>query len=137
MKLFRLTRVEQRLVVCAAFAVIRAWLALRLFPGRVLRRLNRPSEGPLSPIRSSPEQIAWAVRGVSRYVPRATCLVRALAAQALLTRAGYSTLVRIGLRRDDHAALRGHAWVESADQVILGDCPELTDYVDMVGKAHA
>ena len=37
---------------------------------------------------ASANQIGWAVRTAARYVPGSTCLVQALAASALLVRAG-------------------------------------------------
>ena len=71
-----------------------------------------------------PERITEAVRRASRVVPRATCLTQALAAQVLLSRAGYTSRVWIGVARDGSAGLDAHAWVELDGSVILGATPD-------------
>jgi hypothetical protein len=48
----------------------------------------------------------------SRYVPRATCLVRALTVQALLEAHGWPARLRIGVAGAPGWA--AHAWVEDA-----------------------
>jgi hypothetical protein len=65
-------------------------------------------------------QCAWAVRAVSRYVPGATCLTRALAAQALLTNAGHQPRIEIGVRKDGQDRFLAHAWVVCGEQIVIG-----------------
>ena len=50
------------------------------------------------------EQMVWAVTVVSRYLPGATCLTQALAAQALLTQSGFPSQVEIGVAKDRRSA---------------------------------
>src|SRR5215831_18997330 len=69
---------------------------------------------------SSPEQVARAVTAASRYVPRATCLTQALAAQVLLTRQGYPVSLRIGVAKGEGGRLEAHAWVENQGEVVIG-----------------
>ena len=52
-----------------------------------------------------------ALRRVSRFVPGATCIHRALAAQRMLVGRGLQTEVVIGLRRQQDE-IEGHAWIE-------------------------
>ena len=109
--------VERRLL-------LRAWLllgliraALWLLPFRVVHGLLlRP---PLTAGWASIEQIGWAVAVASVYIPFASCLPQALAAQALLLRHGYPADLRIGVARDQ-GRLEAHAWVESGGQIVIG-----------------
>ena len=76
-------------------------------------------------------RVVWAVQGVGRRLPGMTCLVQALAANAMLARRGVPARVRIGVRRSatPTAPLDAHAWLESAaGRVLIGDVPELADY---------
>ena len=66
------------------------------------------------------DRVATAVVQASRVVPGATCLTRALAAQALLERQGVPTRLHIGIIRDGGQAIRGHAWVERQGVIVLG-----------------
>jgi hypothetical protein len=64
-------------------------------------------------------QIAWAVRSGARFLPRSTCLVRALAAQALLTRHGYRPRLTIGVAKSQ-SRFEAHAWVTCKGEVVIG-----------------
>jgi hypothetical protein len=64
-------------------------------------------------------QIAWAVGAAARFVPRATCLVRAIAAQRLLARYGYDSQVHIGVTKAS-GDFQAHAWVERDGVVCVG-----------------
>jgi hypothetical protein len=80
------------------------------------RRLARPRTS-----RHSPSQIAWAITVASSYVPNATCLVQALAAEFILSRSGHPSRLHIGVARGEPGrTLDGHAWIESSGQVVLG-----------------
>jgi hypothetical protein len=48
------------------------------------------------------------------------CLVQALAAKALLSRAGYPTLIRIGVAASEDGKLRAHAWLERDGEIVIG-----------------
>lgn len=105
----------------AAVAFVR--LTLRLFPwrrwegGDVRFPRARTSAGGAQP---SVEDIAWAVRRVSRAVPGATCLTQALAARLLLSRRGYDSRLEIGVTRAAGSRLRAHAWLRTNDLVVIG-----------------
>ena len=55
-----------------------------------------------------------ALRRMNRFVPGATCIHRALAAQRMLLRRRASCRIVIGLRRGTQD-VEGHAWVEAGD----------------------
>jgi hypothetical protein len=75
-------------------------------------------------------QLAWAVAATSRYVPRATCLTQALALHILLRRAGLESRIHIGVAKED-GIFRAHAWVESQEQVVIGNC-DLNQYIPIL-----
>ena len=76
-------------------------------------------------------RIARMITSVGRRLPcRITCLVEALAAQAMLRRRGRESVVRFGVRaRVERAAtIEAHAWLEHDGTVILGRIDELPRY---------
>lgn len=103
-------------------AAIRLWLGL--LPWRTLHRLLvRLPGGPISgkPHNLSAERIAWAVSVASQVVPGSrTCLIQALAVQALLARAGYPARCHIGVAKGAEGRLEAHAWVESQGRIVIG-----------------
>ena len=68
----------------------------------------------------SAARIAQFVAVASRFIPNANCLTRALAAEALLQRHGHDPCLRIGVAKSAPDALRAHAWVECAGDVVIG-----------------
>jgi hypothetical protein len=69
-------------------------------------------------------QLVWAIGVVSRWVPQATCLTQALAAQVLLARAGHKATVHIGVAKDVSGKFEAHAWVEAYGRVVIGGAPD-------------
>jgi hypothetical protein len=67
------------------------------------------------------EQIVWAVRAVSRYVPNATCLTQALVVQRFLIRSGHRCRLRLGVSKDAVRGFEAHAWVECDERVVIGE----------------
>ena len=94
---------------------------LRLLPFRTMLTLIKPA--PIKPGRASfpLNQLLGAMDNAGRNVPRATCLVRAIAGQAFLARYGHQTDLRIGVLKDEsEKRLKAHAWLESQGLVLLG-----------------
>jgi len=94
---------------------------LRLLPFRTM--LTLVNSAPIKPKRTSfpLNQLLGAMDTAGRNVPRATCLVRALAGQALLARYGHPTDLRIGVLKDQsEKRVKAHAWLESQGLVLLG-----------------
>ena len=66
------------------------------------------------------EKLTWAVAVMSRYVPKATCLTRAITAQILLAGQNYSSNIKIGVSKTE-GNFEAHAWLEYKDKVVLGE----------------
>ncbi len=115
-----LTATDQVLLVRALAWVVLARVALWFVP---FTRLRAAADGlrPSSFRRGAdPRRIAWAVERSARVVPRATCLSQALAADAMLRRAGRMPTLRIGVAKDA-GTLEAHAWLELDGEVLVGD----------------
>jgi len=114
---------ERRLLVRTAILMPVFRLALWLLPFRQVAALAEHDRTRLpEPGACHPDRIAWAIRAVSRYVPKATCLVQALTAKVLLENSGFPTLLHIGVARSEQDRFEAHAWVETQGKVITGDC---------------
>lgn len=139
-KFFGASRPMKQTILAAAATVVivRAGLSFLPFPRfvRLVECLSRPSR--LGAHRNCPaEDVAWAVRGVSRRVPKATCLTQALSLNLLLTRRGEKSEVKIGIARTGERGLKSHAWVEQDGRIIIGDNGELDVYSTMVSLEGA
>lgn len=97
---------------------------------KIVKRFSR-----VKPVSSniSLGEITWAISVMGRFVPRSTCLVRALSGQILLAHYGYSSLVKIGVSQSK-GEFEAHAWLENEGEVVLGESD--TDFVPImdVGK---
>jgi hypothetical protein len=122
-RLSALPAAERRLLLAAAGLLTAIRVALWTLPFRSVYGAVC-SRGP-SPRRAAagepaPERIVWAVEVAARRVPRATCLVRALAAQALLARHGHASQLRLGVARGASRAFEAHAWLEADGRILIG-----------------
>jgi len=70
---------------------------------------------------SFPNKVFWSVATAGQYIPHATCLSQALVVRTLLERRGIPCRLYIGVAKDKSGGLVAHAWVESQNQVFLGD----------------
>jgi hypothetical protein len=133
-KLTALDRSDRRLVLEAASLMAVVWAGLRVMRLPTLRRILDRYAAAGSPIRprepQSTARVRWAVAAVAARSSSATCLVQALAADALLRRRGVASELRIGVRtgRDPGVPLEAHAWVESGGAVVTGAIAELSEY---------
>jgi hypothetical protein len=118
-RLFRLSKSELLLLLQALVVVIAVRAALWLFPYDRVRRYLQSKRG-VSEFQPSAARIAQFVAAASRFVPRANCLTRALAAEALLRRHGHDACLRIGVAKSAPDGLRAHAWVECGGEVVIG-----------------
>jgi hypothetical protein len=108
-------------------------LGLSLLPFRRLLAWLPARPSSAAPEGPAPERIGWAVTAASRLVPGADrCLPRALAAQALLRRAGWPAVLSIGFDRGEGGRRRGHAWVESRGAVVVGGGEDLGRYTGVM-----
>lgn len=125
---------DRWLVAEAAVLLVVVRLAIAGVPFSILRRaldravrlFGRHAAGTSV---SSVTRLAWAVAAVAPRLPfRSTCLVEALAIDAMLRRRGHASEIRIGVRPPSGGALAGHAWVEHDGIVVFGALQELADY---------
>ena len=122
---------ERRLLLEAFFTLVRVRMGLWLLPyGVLLRFVKRPVQRTAN---VEVSQVTRSLASASRFVPRATCLAQALAGQRLLAAHGYSSRLRIGVRKDG-ARLGAHAWLEHQDRVVVGLVSNLTDYHPLSGE---
>ncbi|MGD0540812.1 MAG: lasso peptide biosynthesis B2 protein [Tepidisphaeraceae bacterium] len=119
-------------LLVAGLSVIALRGSLWIFPMATLRRWaagapRRRRAAAMS--RAEAEGVCRAVMTVARFVPAATCLTQALAAETLLSRAGFSTSFCFGVGKTE-GRLRAHAWLED-DQggVLIG-------HADMAGLSR-
>jgi hypothetical protein len=78
-------------------------------------------------------RVVGAVQTAGRWVPEATCLAQALAAQTLLARHGCPSHLHIGVGRDEQGKFVAHAWLEWQAIVIIGGSEVNSRYAVMPG----
>jgi hypothetical protein len=123
-KFLALPLVERTLVLRALLTLVWARVTLSALPFALIGKQPRVSREP----GADAAAIAWAIRAAARYIPGATCLVRALATQRLLARHGHASELRIGVAKA--AQFQAHAWVECGGAVVVGGSD--TAYVPIV-----
>jgi hypothetical protein len=74
------------------------------------------------------QAIGWAVAAAAARIRGATCLVQALAADAMLRRRAVRSELRLGVLRSGASSVDGHAWVECGGGVIIGAADRQSDY---------
>jgi hypothetical protein len=72
------------------------------------------------------EKLVWAVEVANQYVPRGTCLTRALVMEHLLQRNGMSYRFCIGVKEESGGVV-AHAWIECDGEVVIGG-PSVSPY---------
>jgi hypothetical protein len=100
------------------------WVRLRLTLGTYKDVSRHVVCGPPTAINGV--QVSRIVRFVDRtakWVPEASCLTQALAAQLLLARCGITTLIHIGVNKDD-TGMAAHAWLKLGERILLGGTRE-------------
>jgi hypothetical protein len=131
-----LDRPARRLVLEAASLMAFAWIGLRLLRYATVRQVldhyagssaagnaGQPHPNVIGPVR-------WAITAVAARFPLATCLVQALAADAMLRRRGLGSEVCMGVRVGSKSAvpIEAHAWVECEGAVAIGAIEHLSDF---------
>ena len=122
---------EDRAMLLRAFSSLVAWrMGLWLLPVRTLRQQARALKRRMRS-EHTVDQVVWAISTAARYIPAATCLTQALAAQSLLTRNGHCSQLHIGFAKGPDREFGAHAWVECDDRVVLGGS-ELERYTPLL-----
>lgn len=130
-KFLRLPVVEQRLWMKAYLLLISVRMGLWILPFQRLQSWlahfsATPVRHKLDPYYGN--RMIRALKVLSAYVPRATCLTQALAAQVWLERHGYATRMQIGVAKDEAGRLQAHAWLECGGNIVIGDSGDLSRY---------
>lgn len=114
---------EKIVFIKALFWVIVIRLFIWISPFSVVKKrvqkiTIRSSNSNTSSLVTIP-MIRSMVMSASRYVPRSTCLVRALAGYILFSEYGYTTQIKIGVS-NEKGQFEAHAWLEKGDCVVFG-----------------
>jgi len=118
----QLPAAEKRLLLEALGFHWAARLGLWLVPFRRISGFVKGLEENRQPVSCSmpTEVAAWAVAATTYLTPRATCLSKSLALQAMLRRRGRPAELRIGVAKSSGEPLEAHAWVELEGRTYLG-----------------
>lgn len=132
----KLPTMDKLVAIESLFWVILIRFMVWVFPfkfvqKRVQKIANHPSSGSVPSV-SMPRLKAMIVI-VSRYVPRATCLVQALAGHILFSRHGYTTSIKIGVL-NENGEFEAHAWLEHDDLVVLGESEKVFKTIMDIGQ---
>ena len=85
----------------------------------IVERFTTVFDGRFTPS-TSRDRIRWVVMTSASVLPGTyTCLVRALAAELLLERCGYSATLQFGVEPSEDEFV-AHAWVESGGVIVVG-----------------
>jgi len=118
----RRTLADWRVLAAAASAQLLLAAAVRVTRLRNVRSLVARARPVVAPwLGASEERTVWAIGAVGRRLPRvSTCLVRALAADLLLSERGHPRHLVVGVRRSPAGALEAHAWLERDGRALVG-----------------
>lgn len=131
----KLSTADKKLAIESLFWITLVRLMLWLFPFSFVKKsvynlgskFSRKDQVPDHRITIT--KIKYMIIGVSKYVPRSTCLVQALAGYILFLRYGYTTMIKIGVLNED-GIFEAHAWLEHCGNVVLGESEK--NYVPLV-----
>jgi hypothetical protein len=128
-KFLRLSGPDQWLLIHAFVVLALVVLGLRILPWPALQSLllkvaNWTSHF-LPAQRPAAQNIARSIKVASWYIPKATCLPQALAAQHLLIQYSYLADLQIGVAKNKHGLLEAHAWLSSEGNVLIGGVHDL------------
>ena len=121
---------DRWLIVEAVILIGIVQAGVRTVPFGALRRLLTGAKRLRSGSRPPRSRIGWAVNAAARLVPGRTCLSDALAADVMLCRRGYPSMLRFGVkkRNDGVVPLEAHAWVECDGSIVAGHLATLDEY---------
>ncbi len=125
-KVAALRPTDRSLLRQAFLSLLRVRFALWLIPWR---RLAASIDSPeiVASARPGVDRLEWAIRAASHFVPRATCLTRAVALHRLLSSHGYESVVQIGVSTAD-GRFDAHAWVEHDGTPLLSTSNDVARY---------
>lgn len=120
---------ERRLLMRAFGCVGAVRAGLWILPLRVVRAKIARFREPSRADSDSVNEIVRAVTTASRYIPGASCLTQALAAQALLARSNHQSRIEIGIAKEG-GLFAAHAWLVCGERIVLGG-PDVTGFAPL------
>lgn len=118
---------ERFLLVESWFSLGVARFVLLTIPFRYIApRLGKQFEQGQIPVSSGSvvpiaQKIGWAVDVMSRRTPwKSACLAQAIAGKFMLRQRGETSMLFLGVKKDDTGAFTAHAWLKNGDEIILG-----------------
>ena len=132
LKFLRLPMQDRALLIMALLLVciIRAALWLARFED-VRQWSLRLGNARRHRLKLCPRKLAGAVEVTARWVPAASCLTQALAAQVLLRRWGHEATLKLGVQSAPGGQFKAHAWVLCQGRTIIGDIPTLAEFTPL------
>lgn len=136
---FQLPKMQRHALIKAFLLLGLIRLGLWLVPFRKLYqwlvRWSEPISLPVHPPSPSakPVRLAiWAVETSCIYMPtQPKCLARALAVFFLVRRRGMQPSLKIGVMKSSDQGIAAHAWIEIDGQAVIGELPNLNDYIPL------
>lgn len=118
------------LIIEAVMLMVIIQAGFRMLSYTMLRRGLDNLKALRAGSRHSPSRIGWAVNAAGRRLPGRTCLSEALAADVMLCCHGYSSSVRLGIRKTGGRSMapEAHAWVECGGKIVTGELSMMDDY---------
>ena len=130
-KFWRLSGSDRRLLLEAVVLLAAYRVALWMLSwDRVAALRSSRDKSPSKQL--SIERLEWAVRTASRRIPGANCLTAALALHHLMSRAGYDSIVHIGVAKTPARGFEAHAWVEHDGVTMLSSANEIAHYARLL-----
>jgi hypothetical protein len=113
---------EKKIAIESLLCVIRIRIMLWMFPFTTVQTKvqERVVKHDFSREVITMPRLRIMIVAASRYVPRATCLVQALAGYILFSKYGYTTSIKIGVL-NENGEFEAHAWLEHGEKVVLGE----------------
>jgi hypothetical protein len=117
----RMLLMEAWLYLGAARAVLLVFPFRRIAP-RLGRQL-KPEQVVIadSPAPAAARQVGWAVDIMARHTPWASaCLAQSIAGKLMLRRRRQSSVLYLGMKKDESGKLAAHAWLRSGRDILVG-----------------
>jgi hypothetical protein len=129
-KVARLPRHRRRLLAEAFAGLTLAHAGLRLCHFQTVRRrfsmFARAGAAKITPLTDA-EDLVWAFQAARRHYPfETTCLVNAIAAEALFRRYGLPAVLCVGATRSE-GQFQAHAWLEANNSVVVGGPSDMVE----------
>lgn len=119
-KIFSNNWSDRYLLIKVATLLILIRVGLKFIQFQILRNLLAKIAQPVKTNQVSIYKIIWSITIISPFIPGVKCLARAMVAQVMLSRQGYSNRLMIGISKDKQGQFIAHAWVESRGRTVIG-----------------